>query len=177
MSNVDRLQNAFEFGPDDLAANQRGEITEWQRRSLREKQTQALQAFATPGAAGVFLVVFGGRATTLFAVVVVAVMVYLTYTAYVRWHSLQVESRMTNGVESIHGWITKKVSRSRYSTTYRLIVNGSEFKISLAQFDSLVEGIEYRIHYVPLSRTIISLEPEESRGNQAGYFAERLGNL
>lgn len=177
MSTDERLQNAFEFGPDDLAANQRGEITDWQRRRLREKQTQALQAFAVPGAAGVFLVAYGGRATALFAVAMIALVAYLTYTAFVRWRALQRESQMTNGVESIHGWVTKKVGRSRNSTTYRLVVNGSEFKLSLAQFDSLIEGIEYRVYYVPLSQTILSLEAEESRGNQPGYFAERLGKL
>ncbi len=176
MSAADRLQNAFEFGADDLAANQRGEITDWQRRRLREKQTQALQAFAVPGAAGVMLVAFG-RASTLFAVALVIVIAYLSYTAYLGWRSLQVESQMTDGAESIHGWLSKKVSQSRYSTHYRLVINGSEFRIDRAQFDSLIEGIEYRVHYAPLSRTILSLESEASRGNQPGYFAERLGTL
>lgn len=170
------LRNAFEFGDDDLAANRQGKISDWQRRRLRDLQSKAQRLFLFPVSLPIIFVLFG-KGSTLLGVLLGALAVYVVYTTYIRWHSLDVESKMTDGVQSIHGWVTRQRVHSRRGDRYTMEINGSQFKLTIPQYDSLTDHSEYRVYYVPLSQTILSLESEASEFNRPGQLGERLGTL
>ena len=176
MNASDGLRNAFEFGDDDLAANQGGEITDWQRRRLREAQSKLMPMLIIPVPLAILAILFW-KGTTLAALALIAVAVFFTCRTYMRWRRFAAESQMTRGIETIRGWVTRTERHGRYGSSYWMEINGSKFSVTRAQYDSVTDGSQYRVHFTPLSRTIVSVEPEVREADEWGSLADRLGTL
>lgn len=159
------LGQAFKFSDEELTLN-RG-------RKLSPRQQQRLLRDGVLYAAATLLTFFfaylmiAGSGTTNTATTTVpwqAVLfslflgAFALYLARQGWQHL-VDAR--NGiVTQVEGRVTVRVSAgARRSTTIYYVIRNMEFTVPAAGYSALVEGLNYRLHYTPHAKKVISIEP------------------
>ena len=156
------LQNTFEFGDVDVAANRDGKLTEWQQRRLKEKQSKALLDLLL--AAGIGVVGFFSLSIPLIKLLFIAFVAFIVFSGFQHWQNFNRDMQLSSTVHSLKGWASKHKRFSRYDGfryVYSLDLGGTSFTINRTQFETVIEGMEYRVHYSPLTRTLLSIEKVE----------------
>jgi len=184
------LEEAFDFTPDELEANRRGELTDRQARRLRSEMTSGLikdllDVFAKfgiigLGILGVIALFFNLRFLTwaLVSLLYLAIIMGLKARRSRASYRPLLADLADKHVESAEG--VKQDSRDvdiqdeqtgkRKTVTFNyLIVTkiNQRFSIGRKGRSALVRtgGIDYRVYYTPHSRSLASLEPIQ--GTQA----------
>lgn len=56
----------------------------------------------------------------------------------------------------------KKKRVSRNTTNYYYVVGGKSFEISYGAYMALIDGLEYRVYYLPRTKRLIAIEALDS---------------
>ncbi len=159
---VQALGHAFRFTTDELAVNRGRKLSSRQRqRLLRDGGLYAAAALLTFFFA--FLMITGSNTTApplpwqavLFSLLLAAFALYLVWQG---WQHL-VDAR--HGIATqVEGRVTVRVNAgARRSTTIYYVIRGMEFTVPAAGYAALVEGLNYRLHYTPQAKKVLSVEP------------------
>jgi hypothetical protein len=91
----------------------------------------------------------------LFSLLLAAFALYLVWQG---WQHL-VDAR--HGIATqVEGRVTVRVNAgARRSTTIYYVIRGMEFTVPAAAYAALVEGLNYRLHYTPQAKKVLSVEP------------------
>lgn len=162
---VKALGQAFKFNEDELGLNRGRKLSPRQRqRLLRDGVLYAAATLLTFFLA--FLMIAGSSTPTpttttapwqavLFSLLLGAFALYLARQGW----QYMVDAR--NGIATqIEGHVTVRVSAgARRSTTIYYVIRGMEFTVPASGYSALVEGLNYRLHYTPHAKKVISIEP------------------
>jgi hypothetical protein len=177
MADQSELNAAFAITDDDLAANQRGYLSESQKQAEKQRLSFTLKV-----SGGIVIIVglivigvlaiLGGAEAALAGVVGT-----LGFLALLVWYYRRGMAALGDGrVASVHDSIRLEVSvrhaagakqaagRRRTTTNYRLHAGGETFVISGERYSALnsleIDGQTARVYYLPQSRQIIAIEAE-----------------
>ena len=162
---VQALGRAFKFNDEELGLNRGRKLSPRQRQRLyRDAGLYAAATLLTAFVAFVMLAGSGtpnGTTTTvpwqavLFSLLLGAFGFYLGRQGWL--HGLDARNGVATQVE---GRITLRVSSgARRSTTIYYLIRGMEFVVPMAAYSALVEGLNYRLHYTPHAKKVLSVEP------------------
>jgi hypothetical protein len=153
------LSNANRFSADDLSQNQKGFLSQVQEHHLLS--TMALYALIFIISAALFVSmtsrILQGVGTTMFVMLLI---IGILLGAQFGWSSLRILLDVWRGeVRHIDGRVSRRTRRSRYHTTFFYVMDRYNFEVSAAAYEAIVEGLDYRIFFVPFSERLVSIEP------------------
>lgn len=162
---VQALGQAFKFTADELVLNRGRKLSPRQRQRLyRDAGLYAAATLLTFFFASLMLAGSGtanGVTTTvpwqaiLFSLLLAAFAFYLARQGWL--HGLDAHNGVVTQVE---GRVTIRVSAgARRSTTVYYIIGSIEFTVPVQAYSALVEGLNYRLHYTPQAKKVLSVEP------------------
>ena len=156
-----RLSKAFEFAPDDLAANRQGKKSESQIAQLKDKSQVELILKGAGTLVGLPFVLLLSSAISvnpiglcILFVVVMAGWMWIGSTKYKR----DIEQ---NAAQKICGEISLDITPNitpRYSVSYELHIEKLTFRVDSDRFLALKNRDRYCIYYTPNVRHILSIE-------------------
>jgi hypothetical protein len=171
------LEDEFNFTEDDLAENRAGHLSPRQRTALIFSQLRNALLWAPFLLMGLaFAVLFpfffilqplwqgepvevgawvGGLIGLIFGSVFASIIVVSGLNA--------LRDLLVGAVQSVEGHVDKRIvtrssGRSR-RTDYYYTLNGQQFRVNRTAYNALVEGRPYRLHYLPRSKQVVSVEP------------------
>lgn len=159
------LAQANGFSAEDLAANRNGEVTPSQRikplAQLIIGAVSSLVALAF-GSFFYFQIVPEIEDSAALFMLVVPALILAVFFLFGGWMVLSSLLDMSfPSVASIEGKARKQKhtsgGRSR-STTYYYVIGEERFQVSRRAYNALVEGLPYRIYYLPRTRKLVSIE-------------------
>lgn len=162
---IQALGQAFKFNDEELTLN-RG-------RKLSPRQQQRLYKDGVLYAAATlltcffaFLMIAGSRpsnetTTTVPWQAVLFSLLLGAFALYLAWQGWQHLVDARNGIATqVEGRVTVRLSAgARRSTTIYYVIRNMEFTVPAAGYSALVEGLNYRLHYTPHAKKVISIEP------------------
>jgi hypothetical protein len=162
---VQVLGQAFKFTADELALNRGRKLSPRQRqRLIRDAVLYAAATLLTFFFASLMLAGSGtanGATTTvpwqavLFSLLLAAFAFYLARQGWL--YGLDARNGLASQVE---GRVTVRINAgARRSTTVYYIIGGTEFTVPVQAYGALVEGLNYRLHYTPQAKKVLSVEP------------------
>jgi hypothetical protein len=171
------LEKAFEFTPDDLQQNQRGELSAAQRDRIRRHAGQiALIVLAVLGVIGiltilsaqpesdelpVFLIFLIGPAAITLALTVGLTEVALSPRVVAKRNG---QIKLAYGIGAYDPPLDQEQQRRARRWIFgragacTMVVGDKEFQLSREQFNSLTPGLYVAIYYVPTIHRIVSID-------------------
>ncbi len=161
------LSEVIGFNDEDLQANRKDALSKRQASSLRKKAGRWLDLYALAivlGLAADAYVVAQGNSTNenlgsivgKVAVISGITLVVLVYGWLMRSSELLTVEKQT--IDVLDGRLHLYVVPTRYSSLYRLEIEGIVFDVSREMHNIFVDGADYRIYYSPVTKTILSVE-------------------
>ena len=162
---ITSLAQAHHFDPSSLEANRGGRQASEQSLRLTLIAGMYLLGALLSIAIGIGVVILykrsGAPAESIISVLFMTLSLVI-FGLYIFWRGVLIASDAWMGsVESAQGYVHKSVWHGR-STSYHYYLGGLHWRVSRQAFNALVEGISYRIYYVPHSRRLIAIEPVEA---------------
>lgn len=171
------LQDEFNFVEDDLIENRAGRLSPRQRLALLFLQLRnallwapfLLMGLAFASLFPFFLIVqpllqgervevgawVGGALGLGLGSVLALIIVVSGLTA--------LRDLLGGAVQSVEGQVDKQIITSgsgrNRSTRYYYTLDGQQFRVNRTAYNALVEGRPYRLHYLPRSKQVVSVEP------------------
>lgn len=82
------------------------------------------------------------------------------FVAIIAWNLVQSTQDLLAGeVASAEGFVRRTVHRSNKSTSYYYKLDKLSFSVSGTAYNALVEGLRYRVYYLPRSKKLLGIEP------------------
>lgn len=170
------LAQANNFSLADLAHNRNGEVTPDQRMKPLGQVILGvvfgLMALAF-GALFFFQVFSGVEASQALPAMLVPAIVLAFFVLFGGWMLLN--GLLDMSVSSLAqaqgtGHKEKRAGggKSR-STRYYYVINGQRFQVSRRAYTALIDGLEYRIYYLPRTKKLVSIEPLDVTTEAAQY--------
>lgn len=168
------LAQANGFTLEDLAANRNGEVTSSQRMKplagvlIGMLIGLAALAFGSLLFFQVFPNVEAGEALT---VMVVPALVLGVFVLIGGW--MVVGGLLDMSVSSLEqaqgpGRKEKRTSRGKNrSTYYYYVIGGKSFRVTRRAYTALMDGLDYRIYYLPRTKKLVSIEPLDIQSRAA----------
>lgn len=158
------LAAANEFSFEDLSANHNGETTFSQRRKLLPKALVGV-FLCLLGVVFLVVIVFFAFSSnlrdtrpTMFIFGIMAA-VFLVLGGFLLVNALV--DMFISAPQQIQGLAhkEKRVTGGKHRTThYYYVIGGQSFEISYRAYEALIDGLEYRIYYLPRTKQLISIE-------------------
>jgi len=166
---VNELNAALRFTPDDLAANQAGELGADQRARLAKSERRALLivvALVVSVAVGATLLLYLGgenNSPVLSVVGISLTALNAVILAIGGGGRLRMRDDLTTGrVEALTGNVGRVVRVQGRIVTYVLTVESDtgvqRFNVPRATFNAFVDGARYRLYRTARARTLIAAE-------------------
>jgi hypothetical protein len=162
-----RLRNFFHFSEDDLLANRRGQFTEQQKKRLSQ-EAKAEQASARSSAAILFVIAAAGLAIgltigyiapALIGRILILSLMGLLWPSVWAGKGVQILRKAHALQEPRLCEVSGQVHIVRYGDTeHGLQVGGLTFDLDGNPSGLIMEGDEYRIHYLEATEEILSVE-------------------
>ena len=156
-----RLRKAFEFTPDDLAANRAGKLTENQITKLQDWQHLNSVFHFVGGLFAIPLVMlFGSSISSELSITVGILVICLLAIAGSAYASIQRYRKDIIGsiAESACGLVELDVGWSKYSDNFTLEIDSFRSSVDRQQFLALKNGNPYCVYYSPRTKRILSIE-------------------
>lgn len=152
------LARVFNFTPEDLALNRAGKL------SPRQKQRLVRDGvfYAAGGLIILALLAFMlTRGDVSLGSIIIFSLILGGMGVYLLWQAKAHGQDAHHGIVSrMEGKVTLRVSAGpRRSTIVYYVVRGVEFTVPVQAYYALVEGLNYRLHYTPQAKKVLSLEP------------------
>jgi len=171
------LMAAHRFDADDLSANRRGRIAAPQMKRFMPQLVGGFAASALGGGVALFTLYFnflkpGAPGVDNWVGVAIQLVFAAVFLLAGLNFFLRAMADLFNGkVEYVEG-VGKKTyevvsSRSRSggvnsSVQYFYQVNEDRFRVPARAYQSLIDGVQYRLYHTPYSRVAVAIEPLES---------------
>jgi hypothetical protein len=172
----DILAQANNFSLEDLTHNSSGEITSAQRM-------KPLGQVVMGGIFGVVALVFGGifffqvfpnlDAGDALPAIVIPALVLGIFALVGGWMFLNGLLDMSiSSIEQVEGpgHKEKRTSGGRNrSTRYYYVINGQSFQVNRRAYTALIDGLAYRVYYLPRTKKLVSIEPVDVTPGSSQY--------
>jgi hypothetical protein len=166
------LATAFDFTEEDLAANQRGEVTPRQIEILTKKRNQNRWLTLFSGVVLAFMVMGGLVALFVFppfGIIFLAILAYIGRTVFKQLNAFEQDLK-TPQVEVVEGIVNLDIRRSTRTTTtgntsstktsisYSVQIGDQTFTVNEKVFLTFKNGDPYAIYFTPFAKTILSVD-------------------
>lgn len=168
----DDLAEAINFSEEDLLANQRGLITDWQKRyKIRWRLRESYGVVGSALLMALFLLVVSGRlavnASSPFLIYgpVFAVLAFVAYITYRGGGSIipRVLRDLRGGkAASVSGTLQRETATVNNTILCYLKVDTLRLKVRKPVYDAMSDGAAYTLYYAPHTMTLLSAVRLES---------------
>ncbi len=171
------LAQANGFTLDDLAANRNGEVTLAQRmKPLGQVIGGAVFGLMALAFGGLFFlqVIPNVETGEALPALLIPALVFGVFALVGGW--MVVGGLLDIAISSLEqaqgaGRKEKRTSGSRSrSTRYYYVIDGKSFQVTRRAYAALLEGLDYRIYYLPRTKKLVSIEPVDVT-TQAGQYS------
>lgn len=170
------LAQANGFTLDDLAANRNGEVTPAQRmKPLSQVIGGAIFGLMALAFGGLFFfqVFPSADAGEALPAMVISALVLGIFALVGGWMFLNgLLDIAVSSLEQAQGAGRKEKRTSggkSRSTRYYYVIDGKSFQVARRAYTALLEGMDYRIYYLPRTKKLVSIEPVDVTTEAAQY--------
>lgn len=160
---LDFLAQANNFTLSDLMHNRNGQVTLGQRmKLLRQVVTAAALALIglTLGGVFLFLVYPNVDPSEALAILLLSVLLFGALAVFGGWTFLSgLLDMLVPSIEQAQGIGHKHAYIGRRSTRYYYAIAGKTFEVNRQAYTVLLEGMDYRVYYLPRTEKLVSIEP------------------
>lgn len=154
------LRAVLQFDDGDLADNRNGELSIEQDVSIQKKQRKEAKREALMLLlVGILILIIGDPFKSLSLVDLVYILPFIYWV----WHVFSLWQRYSRdlsagSVEYVEGLVVQNPKQRNRYIDYSIQVAGQEFKVDGKTMLAFQNGAQYRVYYVPNSKTIVAAE-------------------
>lgn len=183
-ANIDRdLRGYFDFSEDDLAANQRGAISERQKELLHNivsaDQGVGIAVLSISFVIGLLIIVV---VPPIGILMVIATLFFAYYQMQKRQSFITAIS--SGAIQGVQGkakraplWVGRGSRRNKNDAVVKVWIGETAFMVTNDQYFAIVDGFMYTAYYLPPLKTILSIECDRSNDLSREYVLQEADAL
>jgi len=158
---LNALAQANRFSVESLMAFRAGRVDEATRGAVLRQRglTTGLVVFVILAVSAAVLLGASSDPEAWPVLLIVGVLDVI-FVGFMVWAFIRVANDLQAGVVlAREGRVQRQVVRSNRSSSYYYRLGDLRFRVSGTAYNALVEGVDYRIYYLPRSKTLVGIEP------------------